>query len=95
MSGGQPITEGQTADEPAGHAGPDDGPGAAADLAPLARALTAARDGDFSVRLAGEGTGGALGDVAEVFDELMERNQRLTEELVRMAREIGREGRMT
>ncbi len=58
----------------------------------LVRALRAAREGDFSVRLRGEG---AFGEVAAELNELVERNQRLARELIRVSKAIGREGRIT
>jgi HAMP domain-containing protein/CheY-like chemotaxis protein/putative methionine-R-sulfoxide reductase with GAF domain len=63
-----------------------------AQLARLTSALEAARDGDFSVRLRAEG---ALADVATVFNTLVERNQQVTRELVRVSKVVGREGRIT
>jgi hypothetical protein len=59
----------------------------------LLAALTALRDGDFSVRLpAGEGL---AGQVADRFNEVAALHNRRTRELVRVSRVIGREGRMT
>src|SRR5918994_5434351 len=55
-------------------------------------ALEAARDGDFSVRLRADG---ALADVAEAFNTLVERNQQVTKELVRVSKVVGRDGRIT
>ncbi len=60
----------------------------------LVDALDAARRGDFSVRLSRRRKG-ALGEVAASFNDLVEHNERMTKELVRIARVIGREGRMT
>ncbi|MGZ8688140.1 MAG: HAMP domain-containing protein, partial [Gaiellaceae bacterium] len=62
-----------------------------AQLDRLVAALEAARDGDFSVRLRAEG---ALADVADAFNALVERNQRVTRELVRISKVVGREGRI-
>ena len=50
-----------------------------------------ARDGDFSVRLRAEGP---LRDVAAAFNALVERNQQVTRELVRISKVVGREGRI-
>ncbi|MBA3437032.1 MAG: methyl-accepting chemotaxis protein, partial [Thermoleophilaceae bacterium] len=63
-------------------------------LEALVEALDAARRGDFSVRLS-KRRKGVLGDVAASYNELVETNERMTKELVRIARVIGREGRMT
>src|ERR687897_796956 len=67
----------------AARAGAGDGAGVLteAQLAKLTAALEAARDGDFSVRLRADG---ALADVAEAFNTLVERNQQVTKELVRV-----------
>ena len=62
--------------------------------AALRLALRAARDGDFSVRLPVRGRGLA-GELASEFNELVATNDRMARELVRVARIIGREGRMT
>ena len=63
-----------------------------AQLAKLTSALEAARDGDFSVRLRADG---ALAEVAAAFNTLVERNQQVTNELVRVSKVVGREGRIT
>jgi HAMP domain-containing protein/CheY-like chemotaxis protein/GAF domain-containing protein len=57
----------------------------------LVKALEAARDGDFSVRLRAEGP---LADVAAAFNALVERNQQVTKELIRVSKVVGREGRI-
>jgi HAMP domain-containing protein/signal transduction histidine kinase/CheY-like chemotaxis protein len=57
-------------------------------------ALTRARDGDLSVRLPARRRD-LIGDVQARTNELIELNARMTKELVRVARIIGREGRMT
>jgi methyl-accepting chemotaxis protein len=62
-------------------------------LEDLLRALRAARDGDFSVRLS-ERRKGQMGEVARAFNELIERNAQSTRELARVGRIVGREGRM-
>ncbi|HET8979360.1 MAG TPA: HAMP domain-containing protein, partial [Solirubrobacteraceae bacterium] len=67
---------------------------AAADLTALLEALRAARDGDFGVRLTAA-PGGELAAVADAFNGLLERNDRMSRELVRVGTVIGREGRMT
>ncbi len=63
-------------------------------LEELVEALDAAGRGDFSVRLS-KRRKGVLGEVAASYNELVETNQRMTNELVRIAGIIGREGRMT
>ncbi len=63
-------------------------------LEALVEALDAARRGDFSVRLS-KRRRGVLGEVAASYNDLVEQNQRMSKELVRIARIIGREGQMT
>src|SRR5437764_4997853 len=63
-------------------------------LVELLEALKVARDGDFSVRLSSRRTG-VMGQIASMFNELMAGNASRTKELARVARVIGREGRMT
>ena len=65
-----------------------------ADLADLLTALRAARDGDFSQRLTPRGNG-AMGQVADALNALLQRNDEMSQELVRVGKIIGREGRMT
>jgi len=62
-----------------------------AQLARLVKALEAARDGDFSVRLREDGP---LADVAAAFNELVTRNQFVTKEFIRVSKVVGREGRI-
>jgi HAMP domain-containing protein/CheY-like chemotaxis protein len=57
----------------------------------LVQALAAAADGDFSVRLRADGP---MADVAAAFNALVERNQHVTKELVRVSKLVGREGRI-
>src|SRR5919199_4253031 len=66
----------------------------AQELQGLLKALKAARNGDFSVRLTA-GKDGVPAEVAATFNELVETNDRMAKELVRVSRIIGREGRMT
>src|SRR5438477_270096 len=63
-------------------------------LQELLRALTAARDGDFSVRLPAR-RGSVMGEIAAVYNQMADTNARMAKELVRVSRVIGREGRMT
>src|SRR5437588_845728 len=66
----------------------------AAGLGDLLAALRAAREGDFGARLSTRG-GGPFAQIAAEFNELAAANQRMSNELVRVGRTIGREGRMT
>jgi signal transduction histidine kinase/HAMP domain-containing protein len=59
----------------------------------ILRALRALRNGDFRTRLP-EGEAGLAGSVAEAFNDIVELNQRTTEELRRISRAVGREGRI-
>ncbi len=63
------------------------------ELSDLLEVLRAATEGDFSSRL--EPGDGPLGDVAVALNELLERNDQLSKEMVRVGKIIGREGRMT
>ncbi len=63
-------------------------------LEELLRVLTAARDGDFSVRLRARRRD-VIGDIQQRTNELIAINARQAKELARVARIIGREGRMT
>jgi HAMP domain-containing protein/CheY-like chemotaxis protein/signal transduction histidine kinase len=60
----------------------------------LLRVLTAARDGDFSVRLPADMTG-IEGKIADVFNEIMLTNQRMADELERMSRVVGKDGKLS
>src|SRR4051812_35380727 len=66
----------------------------AAALQRLADALNAAADGDFSLRLPARRKG-VLGEIEAAFNRMSERSHAQTEEWQRVARVIGREGRMT
>jgi HAMP domain-containing protein/signal transduction histidine kinase len=59
----------------------------------LLAALLAFKRGDFSVDLPGHWTGVA-GKIADTFNEVIQINRRLTEELARIARVVGKEGRI-
>src|SRR5438128_4097265 len=63
------------------------------DLPSFLRALKAVRQGDFSARLPDHWTGVA-GKIADTFNEVIEKNQRLTRELDRIGRVVGKEGRI-
>ena len=57
----------------------------------MLRVLTAARDGDFSVRLRARRRD-VIGDVQQRCNELIALNARQAKELARVSRIIGREG---
>ncbi|HET9367388.1 MAG TPA: HAMP domain-containing protein [Candidatus Udaeobacter sp.] len=59
----------------------------------LLAALTAFKRGDFSAQLPDDWTGIA-GKVADSFNEVIRINQRLTQELARIGRVVGKEGRI-
>ena len=60
----------------------------------LLAALTAFKRGDFSVRLPDDWTGIA-GKIADTFNDVIRTNQRMTQELERIGREVGKKGRIT
>ena len=60
----------------------------------LLMCLRAAADGDFSVRVPAPPEAGIDGDIARAFNALVSRTEALTQELVRVERVVGREGRM-
>src|SRR5437588_8152489 len=64
-----------------------------AELKQLLNALTAFKRGDFSVRLPEDWTGLA-GKVADSFNDVIGINQRMAKELERIARVVGKEGRI-
>ncbi|WP_078917239.1 HAMP domain-containing protein [Streptomyces sp. NRRL S-813] len=59
----------------------------------LLAGLTAVRDGDFRTRIPEDG-GGLLGEIATVFNGMLEQLSRFTSEVTRVAREVGSEGRL-
>jgi hypothetical protein len=59
----------------------------------LLSALTAFKRGDFSTHLPDDRTGIA-GKIADTFNDVIRINQRLTEELARISRVVGKEGRI-
>jgi HAMP domain-containing protein/signal transduction histidine kinase len=59
----------------------------------LLAALTAFKRGDFSAQLPDDWTGIA-GKVADTFNDIIRLNQRLTQELARIGRVVGKEGRI-
>src|SRR4029078_4914902 len=62
------------------------------DLNALLQALQAVRVGDFSVRMASDGVG-AMGKIADVFNEIVAANQRRAEQLELVGQVVGRDGR--
>jgi HAMP domain-containing protein len=62
------------------------------DLRRLLKALQAVRDGDFSARLPGYGTGLA-GKISDTFNEIVSSNRRLAGELERIGEVVGKRGK--
>jgi HAMP domain-containing protein/signal transduction histidine kinase/CheY-like chemotaxis protein len=60
----------------------------------LLSALTALKNGNFSVRLPLEWSGVA-GKVADTFNEVIEQNERMTQELSRLSQVVGKEGKLS
>src|SRR3954463_5083969 len=60
----------------------------------LLTALTAFKRGDFTARLPDDWTGVA-GKIADTFNDVIRTNQRMTQELERIVRVVGKEGRIT
>ncbi|MFF8811236.1 HAMP domain-containing protein [Streptomyces pactum] len=60
----------------------------------LLEVMTAMRDGNFRKRLTVSGDG-VMAEIAEVYNEIAERNLQLTGELARVRRVVGREGKLT
>ena len=72
-----------------------DGMGASNEqLEELLVALEALRDGDFNARLSSRRRG-LVGEIATVLNTVLDTSNRMTKELTRVSRVIGREGRMT
>ncbi|HWD39859.1 MAG TPA: HAMP domain-containing protein [Fimbriimonas sp.] len=66
----------------------------ASQLMPLLKALQAAQAGDFSVRLP-EKRNGVLGQIYAAFNDVITLSENEAQEIVRVGRLVGREGRMT
>src|SRR5213593_235172 len=64
------------------------------DVRQLLAALMAFKRGDFSARLPDDWTGVA-GKIADTFNDVIAINQRMTRELERIGRVVGKEGRIT
>src|ERR1700734_1845363 len=60
----------------------------------LLNALTALKKGDFSVRLPLEWNGLA-GKIADAFNDVVERNERMANELERISLVVGKEGKIS
>src|SRR5258708_2421146 len=60
----------------------------------LLSALIAFKKGDFSVRLPSN-LEGMDGKIADAFNEVMDRNERMSEELERLSRQVGKEGKIS
>ncbi len=65
------------------------------ELMPLLEALRAVRRGDFTVRLAASSDNEMIDALALAFNDVVSLNARLSEEMVRVERVVGREGQMT
>ncbi|MDI6099593.1 HAMP domain-containing protein [Actinoplanes sp. NEAU-A12] len=71
----------------------DTGTVADGDLRQLLAGLTAVRDGDFRTRLPEDGDG-LLGEIASVFNGMVDQLSLFTSEVTRVAREVGTEGQL-
>jgi HAMP domain-containing protein/signal transduction histidine kinase/CheY-like chemotaxis protein len=60
----------------------------------LLEALVAARDGELNVRISGNANDQVVGEVAWAFNGLMERSESVVQEIGRVSRVVGREGRV-
>ncbi|MEV0587177.1 HAMP domain-containing protein [Nonomuraea sp. NPDC050310] len=63
------------------------------ELRRLLAGLTAVRDGDFGTRLPGDADG-LMGEIATVFNGMVDQLSLFTSEVTRVAREVGTEGRL-
>jgi len=70
------------------------GPGATLDKGDLLAALTALKKGDLTVRLPA-GLEGIDGKIADTFNDVIELNQSQAAEIERLARVVGKEGRLS
>jgi HAMP domain-containing protein/signal transduction histidine kinase/CheY-like chemotaxis protein len=64
-------------------------------LTQLLDALVAAQHGEFDVRLPFARGSGVMAEIARAFNAVVSRNEAFTNEIVRVERVVGREGRMT
>src|SRR5204863_8221173 len=60
----------------------------------LLRTLAAVKKGDFAVRMPVEFTG-VQGKIADTLNDIIERNERLTSEISRIANVVGKEGKLS
>jgi HAMP domain-containing protein/signal transduction histidine kinase/CheY-like chemotaxis protein len=88
-SGAIPISNGSPNGSPA--CAPDANAG---EMTALLNALISLRKGKSGVRLPAEWTGVA-GKVADAFNEVVELNERMAEELARLSRVVGKEGKLS
>src|SRR5437660_1661847 len=65
---------------------------ASADLSVILSSLQTMRDGDFSVRLPGSWTG-LPGKIADTFNEIVAANEQMAQELKRVGKAVGKEGK--
>ncbi len=63
------------------------------DMKQLLTALTALKRGDFSARLPLD-WGGTAGKIADAFNDVIDRNEKMANELERISRVVGKEGRI-
>src|SRR6266481_4879945 len=68
--------------------------GSELDTSQLLTALMAFKRGDFSARMPEDWTGVA-GKIADTFNDVIRTNQRMSQELERIVRVVGKEGRIT
>ena len=68
--------------------------GTESDLRKLLRTLQSARDGDFSIRYSPVNNG-VLSEIAEVLNQLLQMHEERVEDVVRVSKIIGEEGRLT
>ncbi|MBI4664739.1 MAG: HAMP domain-containing protein, partial [Verrucomicrobia bacterium] len=87
------MPNGKTAFEVGASNGPPGQQDIPLDLELLLTVLAAARDGNFAVRLPSEWTGLA-GRVSDFFNEIMGANQTMAQELERVSRVVGKEGKI-
>jgi len=73
---------------------PVDGTDGSLDATRLLVALTALKKGDFSVRLPLDWNGTA-GKIADAFNDVIERNEKMAKELERISRVVGKEGKIS
>src|SRR5207302_1801484 len=88
--GGQGGGEGRRKRAHNGHSASDDHR-----LRELLGALDSARGGDFAVRLPFTRGSGLMPDIARAFNSVVSRNEALANEIARLEKVVGREGRMT